>query len=1055
MRLPNPYRPEATVLAHRLAALEGALNWPAVVTAAAPWVQAVRDNPPPFWAMESLLKEYPISSAEGLALMRLAEALLRVPDAETAMALTADQLGRADFDGGEHASHAAHGDGAHEGISRSTLARLSSSAIALSKKFLPDPTSGEPPSLFTRLGARTVVAATLRSVQLLGRQFVLGQTIADAQKEAASARKKQAGLRFSYDMLGEGARTGADAQTYLASYTQAISAIANKSSVSGDTAENDGISIKLSALHPRYEDAQQQRVLTELAPRVWGLCQQAAQANINLTIDAEEVDRLELSLLVFEALAERVAAECPQWRGFGLALQAYQTRALELVEHVIAVARQHRIRLMCRLVKGAYWDAEIKRAQELGLAHYPVFTEKHHTDTSYLACARALLAAPDAIYPQFATHNAGTIAAILQMAGMTEQPPGRPKAASVPSVGNAAPQGSSVGAQFELQRLHGMGEGIYREVLKHPAVRCRVYAPVGQHRDLLAYLVRRLLENGANSSFVHQLADESVGMDVLLASPMEQSAEFAASARPRLNLPLPPDLYGPARRNSTGLDLTVAVHRDPLLAAHAHTSVPVVPEFDAKLASGAYQKSAASYQQWSATPVERRAAILRAAADALEADTPRFCALLVKEAHKTWGDTVAEVREAVDFLRYYANQAERIMQPMELPEVDSLSTPMPSSFKGWGVTGERNTLRLTGRGVWVAISPWNFPLAIFLGQVAAALATGNTVLAKPAEQTPGVALEAVRLLHAAGVPADALQLLHGPGETVGAALVALPGVAGVVFTGSTQVAKLIQRALAAKDGPIVPLIAETGGLNAMLVDSTALPEQVADAVVQSAFRSAGQRCSALRLLCVHEAVADGVLHMIAGAARELRVGNPAELATDVGPLVDAEAFDGIGRHVARLRQTAKNLLAMDGVDVSAMPNLMAPQMFEVGSLADVGQEIFGPVLQMLRWGPGCAGLETPEAVVRAINALGYGLTFGIQTRIDSRAQALAGAAHIGNVYVNRNMIGAVVGLQPFGGEGLSGTGPKAGGPHYLYRFCAEQTVTINTTAAGGNVALLA
>ena len=1054
MRLPNPYRPEASVLAHRLAALEGALNWPAVVATAAPWVQAVRDNPPPFWAMESLLKEYPISSAEGLALMRLAEALLRVPDAETAMALTADQLGRADFDGGESA-HADHGgqaaDTTHGApVSRSTLARLSGSAIALSKKLLPDPASGEQPGLLVRLGARTVVAATLRSVQLLGRQFVLGQTIADAQHQAASARKKQPGLRFSYDMLGEGARTETDALHYLASYRNAIEAIANNSNAASAVAENDGISIKLSALHPRYEDAQTARVLDELVPRVWGLCQQAARANINLTIDAEEVDRLELSLTVFEALARRVAAECPQWQGFGLALQAYQTRALELVQHVIGVARQHGIRLMCRLVKGAYWDAEIKRAQELGLPHYPVFTEKHHTDASYLACARALLAAPDAIYPQFATHNAGTIAAILQMAGANgaEQPPGRPKAANAPSGGNS----------FEMQRLHGMGEGVYREVLRHSDVRCRVYAPVGQHRDLLAYLVRRLLENGANSSFVHQLADESVGMDTLLASPVALCADFAASDRPQLNLPLPPDLYGPARRNSTGLDLTVAEHRAPLLSAHASTSVPVVPEFDEKNAVAAYSVSLSSYHQWSKLPVEQRAAILRRAADALEADMPRFCALLVKEAHKTWGDTVAEVREAVDFLRYYAGQAERIMQPIALPQVDAVWGATPTGFKGWGVTGERNTLRLTARGVWVAISPWNFPLAIFVGQVAAALATGNTVLAKPAEQTPGVALEAVRLLHAAGVPHGALQLLHGPGETVGAALVALPGVAGVVFTGSTQVAKLIQRALAAKDGPIVPLIAETGGINAMLVDSTALPEQVADAVVQSAFRSAGQRCSALRLLCVHEAIADGVLAMVAGAARELRTGNPADLATDVGPLIDAEAFDTITRHVTRLESEATDLLPQNGVAQAAannMPNLLAPRMFEVSRISAVGGEIFGPVLQVLRWGPGCAGLETPEAVVQAINALGYGLTFGIQTRIDSRAQALAAAAHIGNVYVNRNMIGAVVGLQPFGGEGLSGTGPKAGGPHYLYRFCAEQTVTINTTAAGGNVALLA
>ena len=611
---------------------------------------------------------------------------------------------------------------------------------------------------------------------------------------------------------------------------------------------------------------------------------------------------------------------------------------------------------------------------------------------------------------------------------------------------------------FEMQRLHGMGEGVYREVLRHSGVRCRVYAPVGQHRDLLAYLVRRLLENGANTSFVHQLADESVGMDTLLASPVALCADFAASDRPQLNLPLPPDLYGPARRNSTGLDLTVAEHRAPLLSAHASTSVPVVPEFDVKHVADAYAKSASSYHQWSNVPVENRAAILRRAADALEADMPRFCALLVKEAHKTWGDTVAEVREAVDFLRYYAGQAERIMQPIALPQVDAVWGATPTGFKGWGVTGESNTLRLTARGVWVAISPWNFPLAIFVGQVAAALATGNTVLAKPAEQTPGVALEAVRLLHAAGVPHGALQLLHGPGETVGAALVALPGVAGVVFTGSTQVAKLIQRALAAKDGPIVPLIAETGGINAMLVDSTALPEQVADAVVQSAFRSAGQRCSALRLLCVHEAIADGVLTMVAGAARELNTGNPADLATDVGPLIDAEAFDTITRHVTRLESEATDLLPQNGVAQAAannMPNLLAPRMFELSRISTVGSEIFGPVLQVLRWGPGCAGLETPEAVVQAINALGYGLTFGIQTRIDSRAQALAAAAHIGNVYVNRNMIGAVVGLQPFGGEGLSGTGPKAGGPHYLYRFCAEQTVTINTTAAGGNVALLA
>jgi RHH-type proline utilization regulon transcriptional repressor/proline dehydrogenase/delta 1-pyrroline-5-carboxylate dehydrogenase len=981
--LPSPYRPETDIVAARLALLEGALDWPAAARAARPWVDAVRKHPPPFWAMESLLKEYPIASAEGLALMRLAEALLRVPDAETAIALTADQLGRADFDGAPD----------------SPLARLSQAAISMSKKLLPD---DEEPGLFTRLGSRTVVAATLRAVQLLGRQFVLGQTIGEALHEAADARRKLPGLRYSYDMLGEGARTEADALHYLESYRNAIAAIAKDGNADRSPVDNDGISIKLSALHPRYEDAQRERVLAELVPRVWSLCEQAARANINLTIDAEEVDRLELSLDVFEALARRIAREQPQWQGFGMALQSYQTRALELIAHVAALGRRLGLRFMCRLVKGAYWDAEIKRAQEMGLPHYPVFTHKHHTDISYLACARALFDAGDAIFPQFATHNAATIAAILQMAGRTG--------------------GTGDGAQrFELQRLHGMGEGVYREVLKDGAVRCRVYAPVGQHRDLLAYLVRRLLENGANSSFVHQLADESVGMDQLLVSPLWLERETS--------LPLPPDLYGPQRRNSEGLDLTVEGMRAPLLAAYGNVRVPQVPLADAALAGDAVSRAIAAGRGWSRLPVEQRAAILRRAADAMQAQLPRLCALLVKEAFKTWGDAVSEVREAVDFLRYYANEAERVMAPVALP----------------GPTGESNELRLTARGAWVCISPWNFPLAIFTGQVAAALATGNSVLAKPAEQTPAIALEAVKLLHAAGVPADALQLLHGPGETVGAALVAQPRIAGVVFTGSTQVARIIHRALAAKDGPIVPLIAETGGINAMLVDSTALPEQVADAVVQSAFRSAGQRCSALRLLCVHEGIADAVIGMLQGAARELVVGDPALLSTDVGPVIDREAYEGIVKHLERLRASAW----IPGQARDDGPCFIPPQIVEVAAIADVTQEIFGPVLHVVRWG------GDPAAVIDQINALGYGLTLGIQTRIDSRAQALAARAHVGNVYVNRNIIGAVVGVQPFGGEGLSGTGPKAGGPNYLPRFCAEQTLTINTTAAGGNVALLA
>ena len=995
-RLPAPCRHEAEVLARLLQRLSGELDWPRAVATGRPWVEAVRATPAPFWAMESLLREYPISSAEGLALMRLAEALLRVPDAETAIALTADQLGRADFDGASGGPH-------------QLLANLSASAIGLSKKFLPG-SQGEG-GLFKRLGAQTVVAATVRALQLLGRQFVLGRHIGEAMAEAAAARRAQPALRFSYDMLGEGARTEADAQRYLASYLNAIHALAATPGKLNGPQARDGISIKLSALFARYEDPQRERVMAELLPRVWQLIEPAARADINLTVDAEETDRLELSLEVFEALAARIATEHPQWQGFGLAVQAYQTRALDVVDEVARIARHHGLRFMVRLVKGAYWDGEIKRAQELGLAGYPVFTHKHHTDISYLACARALIghAVAGQIYPQFATHNAGTIAALLQMA-------------------------RAAGAEFEMQRLHGMGEGVYREVMRDAGVPVRVYAPVGEHRDLLAYLVRRLLENGANSSFVHQLADEAVDVEALLASPLVPA--------PEPGQPAPASLYGWRRRpdgsstgraNSRGVDLAVLSERTPLLAAVASTRLGAEAEASAADVSAAMHRLHAGHGPWNAVPLAERAACLRRAADLLEARLPAYCGWLVKEAHKTLGDCVAEVREAVDFLRYYADQAEQRLAPQTLP----------------GPTGERNTLSLHGRGVFVCISPWNFPLAIFAGQVAAALVAGNAVAAKPAEQTPQVARQMVALLHEAGVPADALHLLHGPGETVGAALVAHPLTAGVCFTGSTAVARLINRTLAAKDGAIVPLIAETGGINAMVVDSTALPEQVVDAVVQSAFRSAGQRCSALRLLCVHEGIADAVIAMVQGALLELQLGDPALLSTDVGPLIDAEAFAGISTHIERLRATARLVGEAPRPAALPGPHFVAPIAFEIAAISDMTQEIFGPVLHIVRWG------GEVDAVMAQINALGYGLTLGIQTRIDTRAQRLAQAARIGNVYVNRNMIGAVVGVQPFGGEGLSGTGPKAGGPHYLYRFCAEKTVTINTAAAGGNVELLA
>ena len=992
-RLPFPYRAEAEVVAAALAALQGRLDWPAVIDVARPWVLGARANPAPFWAMESLLREYPISTAEGLALMRLAEALLRVPDAETAIALTADQLGRADFD----ASDA-------EGPYR-LLSQLSSTAIALSKKFLPDSADAgdRPPGLLQRLGSKTVVAATVRAIQLLGRQFVYARTITDAVGEAGGQRRSQPGLRFSFDMLGEGARTEAAAAEYLAAYQHAIGALADVRSEAERAAPagpqgRDEISVKLSALFSRYEDGQRERVYAELLPRVWGLADLAARANINLAIDAEESDRLEISLDLLDALAERVRLVHPQWGGLGLAVQAYQTRGLEVVDEVAAIARRHGIQFVVRLVKGAYWDGEIKRAQEAGLPGYPVFTHKHHTDINYLACAARLISHHEVLYPQFATHNAGTMAAILQMA-------------------------RKVGARFELQRLHGMGEGIHHEVLKDRSIACRIYAPVGEHRDLLAYLVRRLLENGANSSFVHQLADAAVSPEQLLASPMTAAAGPA--------LPLPPALFGSTRANSTGADLACLAMRAPFDAALAAVRVEAVAQATPAEVNAAMARLQAGFEPWNARPVAERAALLRKAADALDARLPEYCALLVKEAHKTLGDTIAEVREAVDFCRYYAEQAEARLGEQQLP----------------GPTGESNVLRLHGRGVFVCISPWNFPLAIFAGQVVAALVAGNTVAAKPAEQTPVVARRFIALLHEVGVPTDAVAWLHGNGETVGAALVGDTRTAGVCFTGSTQVARTINRTLAAKDGAIVPLIAETGGLNAMVVDSSALPEQVVDAVVQSAFRSAGQRCSALRLLCVHEGIADGVIEMLRGALAELNLGDPALLATDVGPVIDAEAFANVSRHVTRLKGSAR--LLGETTMRSSVPHLVAPVAFEINAIAELHEEIFGPVLHVVRWGG-----EVGD-VVKQINALGYGLTLGIQTRIDSRALRIADQARVGNVYVNRNMIGAVVGVQPFGGEGLSGTGPKAGGPHYLYRFCGEQTLTINTAAAGGNAELLA
>lgn len=983
LRLPAPYRAEAQAARESLDALHGALDWGRAAARALPWIERLRRDPGPFWALDSLLAEYPISSTEGVALMRLAEALLRVPDRETAIALTADQLARGHFE-----AHRAHG-----------IAGLSARAMALATLILPASEEAHP-GLLERLGGEAVVAVALRAVQLMARQFVLGETIRGAMARAEAARASHPELRYSYDMLGEGARTAQAARAYLEHYLEAVDALAARGDASDPPEDRDGISIKLSALFPRYEDVQHGRVMRELVPRVWQLCERAARANINITIDAEESERLELSLDVFEALTERAAAGHAGWKGLGLAIQAYQTRALDAVTHVTALARRHRLRLMVRLAKGAYWDAEVKRAQVLGLPGYPVFTHKHHSDMCFLACARRLLDAPDAVYAQFASHNATTLAAILELGAAAKTP-------------------------FELQRLHGMGESLFREVLPAAAVPCRIYAPVGEYRDLLAYLVRRLLENGANSSFVHQLADESTPSAELVRSPLRVEESPA--------LPLPAELYGEERSNSAGLDIALRSDRARLLAALRHTTPPAATERDAAGAGEVVTLLQAGVGAWAARPVAERASVLRVAAARLEARMPEFSAMVVREGRRTWDDAVAEVREAVDFLRYYALEAERVMKPVALP----------------GPTGEANELRLRARGVWACISPWNFPLAIFTGQVAAALVTGNAVAAKPSEQTPGVAAAMVGLFHEAGVPADALALCAGAGETVGAALIADRRTAGVAFTGSIAVARRIAAGLIGTDErrALVPLIAETGGVNAMIVDTTALAEQVVDAVLVSTFRSAGQRCSALRLLCLHEGIADAVLDMLTGAVSELVLGDPADPGIDVGPVIDKAAKSKLEAQIAALERHARLVVRL------AMPqglqgDYVAPCVYEIDAVEAADEEIFGPVLQVVRW------KGEVEALVERVNTLGFGLTLGVQTRLDGRAERIAACARVGNVYVNRSMIGAVVGVQPFGGEGLSGTGPKAGGPHYLARFCVEQTVTINTAAAGGNVALL-
>ncbi len=961
--------------------------------------------------VEGLLQEFALSSPEGVALMCLAEALLRIPDAATRDALIRDKISRGDWR-------------AHLGHSPSLFVNAATWGLMLTGRLIgshPGPTLA---AALTRLIGKGGEPLIRRGVDLamrtMGEQFVTGQTIEEALRNSRHFERR--GFRYSYDMLGEAATTAADALRYFVLYEQAIHAIGQASAERG-WRDGPGISIKLSALHPRYSRAQRQRVMTELLPRVLALARLAHRHDIGLNIDAEESDRLELSLDLLEAVC--ADPELAGWHGIGFVIQAYQKRAPFVIDHVIDLARRSGHRLMVRLVKGAYWDSEIKRAQVDGLAGYPVFTRKAHTDVSYLACARRLLAAPDAVYPQFATHNAQTLAAIYHLAGPAAYAPG----------------------QYEFQCLHGMGEPLYEQVtganrLNRP---CRIYAPVGTHETLLAYLVRRLLENGANSSFVNRIADPKVAVAELVANPVDVAERVLPLGAPHPAIPLPRDLYrgdptGSGRANSAGLDLadeqqlaalaaalndTVATpwQAGPLLNAsptawdaaravpvrnpadHTDTVGHVLPADDADV-QHALARAVIAASTWQATPPAARADCLARAADALEARMLRLLGLLVREAGKSLPNAIAEVREAVDFLRYYGTQARTLLTPDNHQAL----------------------------GPVLCISPWNFPLAIFTGQVAAALAAGNAVLAKPAEQTPLIAAEAVRVLHAAGVPTGALQLLPGDGETVGAALVSDPRVCGVLFTGSTEVARSISRTLAERLDPRgrpVPLIAETGGQNAMVVDSSALPEQVVADVLQSAFDSAGQRCSALRVLCLQEDAADRVLDMLRGAIQELAVGLPDDLATDIGPVIDAEAHEAIERHVARLQAAGHRVDRLALPDACASGSFVAPTLIEIDDLATLTREVFGPVLHVLRF-----RRDGLDALIDAINAMGYGLTFGLHTRIDETIARVLPRIQVGNVYVNRNVVGAVVGVQPFGGEGLSGTGQKAGGPLYLHRLLA-------------------
>ena len=954
-------------------------------------VEGIRERADRVGGLEDFLRDYGLSTREGLALMTMAEALLRVPDAATQDALIADKIGAGDW---EHAPEA-----------DTWFVSAATWGLGLSTRIV---RPGETPQgvlsqMTRRIGGPAVRQGVRQAMRYLGHQFVLGQNIDEALKRARTLEAK--GYRHSYDMLGEGARNWDDARRYAKSYADAIETIGR---AAGNKALPDrpGISVKLSALHPRYEPRNRAAVMEELVPVVLDLARAARSYDLNFTIDAEEQERLELSLDVIGAVFSDPSLR--DWQGFGLAIQAYAKRALPVIDWIADLAAAHGARMMVRLVKGAYWDAEVKHAQVEGHHDFPVFTRKSATDVSYLACAARMLEHRPTLYPQFATHNALTVATILEMADATGE--GR--------------------SGYEFQRLHGMGEDLYAQVSEGSgvdgdgAVPARIYAPVGGHRDLLAYLVRRLLENGANSSFVARVGDRRVAVGELLERPARQledgSPRHSKIARAGA-------LFG-ARINSKGVEWGSRKALDALAKAMRDAPMPEpVAAMSAEEAARAVERAHAAFPAWRDTPVEARAKALERAAGLLEENRARLMAILAREAGKTIDDGIAELREAVDFLRFYAAEARTLMAPRALP----------------GPAGEENVWTCHGRGAFVTIAPWNFPLAIFLGQTAAALAAGNAVVAKPAPQTPIIGREAVRLLHEAGVPEDALILAPG-GTEVGRALVGHSLTAGVAFTGSTATAKAIQRQLAEGNGPIVPLIAETGGINAMIADATALPEQVTDDVVMSAFRSAGQRCSACRILYVQEEVADRMLGMIEGAASALRLGDPMDPATDVGPIIDAEALGRLRAHVEAHRAHVR------WQGEAPAGNFMAPTIIELPENVRLEEEVFGPVLHVKRY-----RADRLDAVIEEINATGYGLTFALHTRIDTMIGRVTRAVEAGNIYVNRNQIGAIVGSQPFGGRGRSGTGPKAGGPLYLQRFVEERVTSTDTTAAGGNASLIA